>query len=197
MEKKINTSKEQDKLEKTVANLFSQIYSSHNEQTMEEFYNRQILVLVILWSIFEKECIVDLMQLKIQNIGRFVKSCHSKVHQKAIEPYFNYFNSRYRKDVNNYHSLLNYHDDYIEYNNKNYDMYKIMDKDKPELNSHDIKLLFLIYIIYRFRCNIFHGNKEIFDWKNNKTPINYCCKALIQIIYNIHPKGFSNKEIPK
>lgn len=197
MKKEINTSKEQDKLEKTAATLFSHIFGSYEEQTIEELYNRQILVFVILWSIFERECIDELKQLKNSNIGDFVKLYHCQVHQNAIKLHFDYFNKRYRNNIDNYYSLLNYHCDYINYNDKVYIMYNIFNKNHPEPNSHDERLLFLIYIIYRFRCNIFHGNKEIFDWKNNKTPINHCCKALIQIIYNIHPRGFSNMGIPK
>lgn len=197
MEKIINTSKEQDKLEDSITVLFSEIYHSFEKETMEGLFNRQVLVFVILWSIFESECIGKSKQLKLENIGSFVKRNHSKIHQEATKDYFNFFDNRYRNNIDSYHFLLNFNRDIIRFNRKNYDMYDIFNKDNLNKYSHCEMLLFLIYIIYRFRCNIFHGNKNIFDWKKDKSPINKCCHALTQIIYNIHPNGKGNIKIPK
>lgn len=199
MEKIIIISKEQEKLEKTVANLFSKIYTSDKTQIINELYNRQIIVFVILWSIFEGECINNRKKSKHFNVAGFVKKNYDKINQEIVKEHFDYFNKRYRDNINKYRSLINfsYYDNSsnIKYNHRNYEMYNIFDENYHEPNLHDERLLFLVYIIYRFRCNIFHGNKEVFDWKNNKSPINHCCKALIQIIFNIHPDGHPNKII--
>ena len=43
------------------------------------------------------------------------------------------------------------------------------------------KLQFGLYVIYRFRNNIFHGNKTIFEWLNNREQIEDCVIVLLRL----------------
>ena len=66
----------------------------------------------------------------------------------------------------------------------------VIKKSIDELNNEQ-KLSFLIYVVYRYRNNMFHGNKKLDSWLFYKNQINYCIQIMISLIDN-HIKGEGN-----
>lgn len=44
------------------------------------------------------------------------------------------------------------------------------------------KLKFLLYVVFRYRNNMFHGNKCLSSWLKYKIEINHCIKVMINSI---------------
>ena len=59
-------------------------------------------------------------------------------------------------------------------------MDRIIDEQFDNLSNED-KLFMLMYVTYRYRNNIFHGNKEISNWLRNTTEIDYCIEFMMKL----------------
>lgn len=54
---------------------------------------------------------------------------------------------------------------------------------KPYENiTHKEKIILLTYVVYRYRNNIFHGNKGIRTWSNYNKQIQYCLQYMMAIV---------------
>lgn len=60
-------------------------------------------------------------------------------------------------------------------------MNDILEKSYTELANEE-KLFILLYVTYRFRNNIFHGNKIIDNWAESEAEINYCIQFMMNIV---------------
>lgn len=90
----------------------------------------------------------------------------------AIEPIVVYFHKRYadKKKYNN----LKHKDIWGEI-----DIILGSDYDKI---SPSQKILLAVYVVYRYRNNIFHGNKGIKSWSQYKEPIDKCIDVMIKLL---------------
>jgi hypothetical protein len=57
---------------------------------------------------------------------------------------------------------------------------RVLNRPWNKSSSTD-KLQFGLYVIYRFRNNIFHGNKEIIEWLGNRPQIEDCVMVLLKL----------------
>lgn len=125
---------------------------------------------LLAWSVFESECFGKSLSLKkIEKMS--IPPNYDGKFNKELDSLFHHFHQRYQdsklrsnlvhKDKCNwFDSLLN---DAIN-----------------NISSCD-KLKFPIYVTYRFRNNMFHGNKGLKSWMNYQTEIEYCTQIMIQI----------------
>ena len=89
--------------------------------------------------------------------------------EDSLDIEFQYFYERYQNDEL-YKNLI--HDD-------NYDDIKnILKTDKSNITNKD-KLFLLLYVVYRYRNNIFHGNKGVRSWIKYIVQIEKCVKVMI------------------
>jgi hypothetical protein len=97
---------------------------------------------------------------------------NSNEYQSDFDSISKHFHSRYQ-NKKRYKNLIH---------NDNYNKIKsIVDKDYKKL-SLDEKLLFILYVVYRFRNNIFHGTKGINSWLRYKLQIEKCITIMTKMI---------------
>ncbi len=90
-----------------------------------------------------------------------------------IESAFIHFHTRYQDKTNYKH--LKHKDQHTEV----YDA--ILHTSVAEVSEED-RIQFILYVIFRFRNNIFHGNKGIRSWNKYTAEISYCLVVMMQII---------------
>ena len=93
-----------------------------------------------------------------------------------------YFHNRFRCDAK-YKKLFHCRKGRTEKipNDKHfYDL--ILDKEDFSTLSDEDKLCLLLIVTFRYRNNIFHGNKHIEDWLDFSKQIEYCVEFMMQLI---------------
>jgi hypothetical protein len=118
----------------------------------------------ITWSIFEARCYNGFA--KVSMIKKFVEDIESNIPQSTIEVDTKYFHNRYQ-DKNNYRHLI------YDKNNDDPTFKGITEKEYATLSLYE-KLYLLSFVIYRYRNNIFHGNKRIESWLKFRNEIQKC-----------------------
>lgn len=73
---------------------------------------------------------------------------------------------------------LKRHDDYPK-------IKEIIRKQNSDFNIHE-KLHFILYVVYRYRNNIFHGSKGVESWIRFKPQMERCVKVMIEILNSKH-----------
>lgn len=146
-------------------------YFDTDTNRIEELLTNQLATTYLLiWPIFEQKFFNGFM--KKSEIKRFAADhaeCYGKMNSEYI---IKYFHKRYQ-DNNNYHHLK--HRDNCS------DIDEILKKSYDKLKSEE-KLALGLYVVYRYRNNIFHGNKGIKSWVNYKTQIEYCLQFMMRFI---------------
>ena len=129
---------------------------------------------MFIWPVFEKEVFdrdVKLGKIESKTSDYLVYLDISELEDISKRFYRRYFNCSYY-----YTNLIN--PDEKKYN-------KIIDgilrKGYNDIEPHE-KLYFLFFVAYRYRNNIFHGNKDILNWDNNEEQIRDCITFMIKII---------------
>lgn len=129
---------------------------------------------LFIWPVFEKEVFdrsVKLGKIESKTSDYLVSLDISELEDITKRFYRRYFNCSYY-----YNNLIN--PDEKKYN-------KIIDgilrKGYNAIEPHE-KLYFLFFVTYRYRNNIFHGNKDILNWDNNEEQIRDCITFMIKII---------------
>lgn len=126
---------------------------------------------LILWSIFEtkiRSCFGNQnTQINIPMIKKYVENYLDEnvlIHNPEIDIIYSHFKKRYTNDTNKVEALFNF----VTINQIFKDLHA---KDDP---TEKEKIIYMGIIIYRFRNNIFHGNKEYFNWNKYREEISYC-----------------------
>lgn len=117
---------------------------------------------LLIWPIFENElfngyCRKGLLASKIKDIV--------SVFNDDIEKMAKHFHDRYHNNKRYYHNLIH---------NDKYDDFSSIISNEYETLDNESKLLMLLYIVFRYRNNIFHGNKGILSWTKYGKQIDYC-----------------------
>ena len=90
----------------------------------------------------------------------------------------NYFYDRYQ-DPDKYSKLTD---------NKKYNsMDMVLNKDYSDLTGEE-KVILMMTTVYRYRNNIFHGNKAIGEWNRYCREIEYCTEFMMSVVdvYKLH-----------
>jgi len=127
---------------------------------------------LIAWSLFESRCFEGFA--KINKFSAFAKLI-SEIHDfecLALQEPAKHFHSRYQ-DKQRCKNLM--HDQ------KSKEMEEILSKEFAELSRYELTLMLLV-VVYRFRNNIFHGNKGVRSWLGYKEQISLCLDVMQSFI---------------
>lgn len=122
-----------------------------------------------MWSIFEQQLFNGF--LKFRDLKTYSND-HLEKWNDALENEFQYFHDRYQ-DKKTFRNLL-HKDNYEEITN-------IIISEKSKITNNQ-KMLFLLYVVYRYRNNIFHGTKGVESWIQFKPQIEKCVDIMIMML---------------
>jgi hypothetical protein len=146
----------------------------HQDESQVELLLRDKTAMrfLIAWSIFESKCFEGFA--KINKLSNFAKQLSESRHFdfSALHETVAHFHNRYQ-DKQRYKNLM--HDQ------RSVELEEILLKKLSDLGTYDITLMLLI-VIYRFRNNIFHGNKGVQSWLVYREQINLCINAMQSFI---------------
>lgn len=127
---------------------------------------------LIAWSIFESCCFDGFA--KVEKLESFVRDSLSTKGFKPRElmDAANHFHNRYQ-DKELYGNLM--------WEQKSPKLNSILSKYFEALSADEIAF-FIIFVVYRYRNNIFHGNKGVRSWLNFKPQIKLCIKVMQTLI---------------
>lgn len=156
---------------------YEQLKNIIDNNNYEDFMrcNSQTLLFVLVWNIFEDECMGK--RASISKIKDFMEKIKYKItEQKFNIELFEYFKERYK---NGGIKGLHWRDENKTELNLKMDIEKCFNANKESTILKKIKCC--LAICFRFRNNLFHGEKDIFntDQEQNFELIN---KFLMQII---------------
>jgi hypothetical protein len=148
---------------------FSGYFQQEPEQIETLFENELARYFLFTWSIFESKCFNGFVRL--QDLDSFLQSVEPFITENQLqhlECFFQYFHNRYQDKrflKNLCHGRV---DGRIQ---------MIVDEDFNSVNKMD-RLYFALYVIYRYRNNIFHGNKGVLSWLGFSKQIAMCISAM-------------------
>lgn len=122
---------------------------------------------LIAWSIFESKCFKGF--IKINDLEAFAAQVVGESFDIAmIDEVADHFHARYQ-DRNLLKNLM--HSQVCSW------IDPVLNKTRHELSEQEVVCLVAL-TVYRFRNNIFHGNKGIDSWLKFKQQIGHCTDAL-------------------
>ena len=133
---------------------------------------------LITWSLLELACFQG--YARFDNLDKFAtqKSTDKNLTLSKLDEFIHFFHNRYQNDE--YYKRL-MHDKICE------KMKMLRKKDFSEFSPSE-KIYFAMVVIYRYRNNIFHGNKGVDSWLQYKTCILYCI-GMMQLLISIPENG--------
>ncbi len=122
---------------------------------------------LITWSLFESKCFAGFVT-KI-GIEPFAKRLNDeRFDSDLIAPHAAHFHARYQ-DPDRYRNLM-----HGQTSNK---LDTVIRSPKDQMVAED--LIFLVaFVVYRFRNNMFHGNKRVQSWLGYREQIGLCTDAM-------------------
>lgn len=158
-------------------------YYKTDRQNIKDMLNSQIATTYLLiWPVMEQNLCNGFM--KLPEIKPLAQRCAPFYKQMGIEDDVKYFYNRYQ-DKARYRNL------YYETEQRSYSIDKILRK-KYELLLSTEKLELMIYVVYRYRNNIFHGSKGIDSWVQYSEQIEKCILFMMKIM-DYCPKKENNQ----
>jgi len=135
------------------------------EQVNVLFKNTLVFDFLIIWSYFEGNCSNSITLKRIRN-SKIIDS--KKEELRKILTIFLNLHKRYQDDTN-WKNLI--HKDNCEF------FSNLRGRKANDLELTE-KIRFVFYVIYRFRNNIFHGNKGVQSWLLYEEQINQCIEGM-------------------
>jgi formylglycine-generating enzyme required for sulfatase activity len=127
---------------------------------------------LIVWSLFESHCFDGFTQVKkFWAFSKRVTESPNFYGENFLET-GKYFYSRYQ-NRQRYKNLMH------KQTSKELD--EILSKGFDNLNPCEL-VFFLLFVVYRFRNNIFHGNKGVQSWLHYKEQITLCLTIMQPLI---------------
>ncbi|SJZ60428.1 hypothetical protein [Anaerorhabdus furcosa] len=131
---------------------------------------------LMIWSVFESR-LTNGNMLTFNKIHEYSVDISNRIKNNNfdITDELNHFVHRYTiKDNHNIHiKHLFYKRD-----NEKTEFLKLLENERSVVN--DIETIFSV--VYRFRNNMFHGNKKVASWLELKMEINYCISFMIKVL---------------
>lgn len=150
--------------------------SEHSGQTTDEIMrivkNEHLYKFLLAWSVMER--VAFSRNCSHSNIRESASLLGNHYKELDCEAIFKHFFDRYQDKQ----KLINLNGN-SNRGNLFSDICNILRSNQSEIGDAE-KLLLLLYIAYRFRNNIFHGNKEVEDWLMSQTEINMCTRFIMK-----------------
>jgi hypothetical protein len=154
-------------------------YLRTEEEKVKQIYRGNVFGFLILWTYFEQRIFGGFLFYgdgrginKGKNLFNEFSISYEQFINSEINDIFIHFHERYQKE--NLYGRLRNNDNHGEIN-------KIRLKNEKEVTSQE-KLFFLLYVLYRYRNNIFHGNKGAEEWCRYEEQIEKCVKIMIFVL---------------
>ncbi len=145
-------------------------YDTTRDQITYLMKNELATSFFLIWPTFEQICFKGFMRKS--DIANFVSQIEGYVDFELIDDVVKHSYNRYQ-DARLFNNLKH---------NDNYATSEaVLGKSYDTLTENE-KLEFLMYVIYRYRNNIFHGNKGIQSWVSYSNEIKICIKTMTQLI---------------
>ena len=145
-------------------------YEASEEQIKEVLKNEKASSFLIIWSIFEQKCFEGFFRK--DKICSFSQIHFTLIQDPMLSNIAKDFYERYQ-DKTKYQKL------------RHGDVYLTADEiltKKYDTLSQQEQFTLLLYVIYRFRNNIFHGNKNVMSWLRSSGQIEQCLKCMMIIL---------------
>lgn len=159
----------------------SVFYDIKLEEVESYFRNENVTGFLILWTIYEQKLFNGFFRL--HTLERFCNE-YTWEWKTELDEAFIHFHNRYQDSVK-YRNLC--HSEAAS------DIGEILQLtvDKIDLKR---KLKLILFVVYRFRNNIFHGNKGVNSWIQYTEQIRHCVQVMKVLIsqYQNHNKAYSN-----
>lgn len=140
----------------------------HSEDTVKVLLEDQTaLHFLMAWSFFESKCHKGF--LRFEQIEAFAKrKDDEKFWPIELESALKHFHDRYQ-NLDRRKNLL--------HGQSSNSFVSILQKPLDSLRVEE-KIFFLVLVVYRFRNNIFHGNKGVTSWLQFSEQINLCIDVM-------------------
>lgn len=148
---------------------------------LDEEKLKSIFYFTLVWNIFEKECCNKFAKIDIHPM-QLSNEYSERIDITLLESIFQYFKDRYIEDSEETEIFRDFKFD----RNNNENQYKIYVKEilLSESPTTKLKIIALLYIAFRLRNNLFHGEKQVerlYDQNENFKQINNLLMAIIDI----------------
>ncbi len=155
--------------ENWLAGLFGQ--SEHEVERL--LGDKNAVQFLIAWSLFESRCFSGFVRTEeIQDFSERLTDIEN-FDAPSISEYAHHFHARYKGDKTLYRNLM--------HKQKCKKLDAILNSSVQELTPTEIVFL-STFVVYRFRNNIFHGNKEVNSWLKFTEQITHCISILQQFV---------------
>lgn len=132
--------------------------------------NENATLFLMIWSIMEQKIFDGFMKKKDIDMAA---ECFTGYYQELdINDIFLHFHRRYQNKETCQH---------LKHGDKNGKFDEILKMQEDKIADKE-KMTFLFYVVYRYRNNIFHGNKGIESWSQFTEQITYCIQFMTKII---------------
>jgi len=128
---------------------------------------------LVAWSLFESKCFKGFV--KSEDISNYANTVSSTIDWLELSDTVNYFHERYQ-DTTFLENLL--------HQQKCQNLTEILKKPFDDLNRKEGVFL-LVFVIYRYRNNIFHGNKGVQSWVVYSEQIQHCTHAMQVMVSHV------------
>lgn len=153
-----------------VKNWLAQYYDVTKETIGDVLKDEKATSYLLVWGIFEQIIFNGYMRInEIQTVSGKFENYYVNL---DVDDIAQKFHSRYQ-DNNNYRHLVHGQD--------NANFRSIIGKQFEDVTEKE-KLAMLFYIVYRYRNNIFHGNKNVKAWTRYTEQIQDCITFITAII---------------
>ncbi len=160
-------------------------YLKQDSRDIESLLRHKSAVYFLMtWSIFETVCFGNYM--KFSDVKGLPKKIvvSPNFDRTTFDKALSHFHRRYQ-DSKLYGNLI------FESKNDDNDSKNILGKALSEIT--DTEAIHLItFVIYRYRNNIFHGNKGVSGWLNFTTEIDYCSDSMQKLIDVLKPNNIED-----
>ena len=155
---------------------FDQWFANYSKQDASEvarlLNDKTAFRFLITWSLFETSCFD-----REAKVGKFEAFARNLVSTKwfqsgELSDAAIHFHERYQ-DKKLYCNLM--------HQKEPHQLDSILSKDFESLSADEI-VFFVIFVVFRFRNNIFHGNKGVGSWLKFQVQIKLCIKVMQTLI---------------
>ena len=156
-----------EEIEKEVYEWLSKELRIDNWLVSETVRNQLATVFLLIWPIIENRIFFrNVKQQKARDISERIKG---NIDDNKLNPIVFHFYERYQ-DTNKYNKLVN---------GREWDGIKdILNTPFSMIGKAD-KIYFAIFVVYRYRNNIFHGLKSITEWNAYADEIQLCIEFML------------------
>lgn len=121
---------------------------------------------LVAWSLFESKCFSGFV--KAAEIASYAERVAPRFGPQAVHDAVVHFYQRYQHETL-FRNLM--------HRQKDERLSGLLEGSMDQLSPQD-KVYFVVFVIHRFRNNIFHGNKGVDSWLKYRQQIQYCVEAM-------------------